>query len=167
MVVVRFLTPSLQAGDSGSYLASLAAQLSQELGTTYHAVLQQLEDLRLAEWADQAPPPPSPPGHRASHSTTSSPHTYANYPAAPEEHQPRQYSDTDPIYQPGQYAVSSSSLLLGVRGWAAWCSAHLPPSTVHTNCRAVARGHPALFKPRTELAAHQRPLLSYLLSGPH
>lgn len=108
MVVVRFLTPSLQAGDSGSYLASLAAQLSLEMGTTYHAVLQQLEDLRLAEWADQAPPPPSHPGHRTCHSTSSSPHTYANYPAAPEERQQRQYSDTDPIYQPGQYAVSSS-----------------------------------------------------------
>ena len=98
----------LQAGDSGSYLASLAAQLSQEMGTSFNAVLQQLEDLRLAEWADQAPPPPTHPGYRTTQSAASSPHTYANYPAM-EERRPRgaqSYSDLDPIYQPGQYAVS-------------------------------------------------------------
>jgi len=100
-------------GDSGSYLASLAAQLSQEMGTSYHSVLQQLEDLRLAEWSDQAPPPPSHPGHRPTHTTTNSTHTYANYPSREEERRPRasssqqSYNDSDPIYQPGQYAPSS------------------------------------------------------------
>ena len=111
-----------QNGDSGSYLASLAAQLSQEMGTSYHSVLQQLEDLRLAEWSDQAPPPPSHPGHRPSHTTVqNSSHTYANYPStstatsmstAREEerrtgsgHHQQTYGDSnDPIYQPGQYA---------------------------------------------------------------
>ena len=110
-----------QNGDSGSYLASLAAQLSQEMGTSYHSVLQQLEDLRLAEWSDQAPPPPSHPGHRPSHTTVqSSSHTYANYPStstatstgreeerrAGSGHHQQTYGDSnDPIYQPGQYAV--------------------------------------------------------------
>ena len=110
-----------QNGDSGSYLASLAAQLSQEMGTSYHSVLQQLEDLRLAEWSDQAPPPPSQPGHRPSHTTVqNSSHTYANYPStstststgreeerrAGSGHHQQTYGDSnDPIYQPGQYAV--------------------------------------------------------------
>ena len=110
-----------QNGDSGSYLASLAAQLSQEMGTSYHSVLQQLEDLRLAEWSDQAPPPPSHPGHRPSHTTVqNSNHTYANYPststststgreeerrAGSGHHQPTYGDSNDPIYQPGQYAV--------------------------------------------------------------
>ena len=110
-----------QNGDSGSYLASLAAQLSQEIGTSYHSVLQQLEDLRLAEWSDQAPPPPSHPGHRPSHTTVqNSSHTYANYPStstatstgreeerrAGSGHHQQTYGDSnDPIYQPGQYAV--------------------------------------------------------------
>jgi len=110
-------------GDSGSYLASLAAQLSQEMGTSYHSVLQQLEDLRLAEWSDQAPPPPSHPGHRPSHTTVqNSSHTYANYPStstststgreeerrAGSGHHQQTYGDSnDPIYQPGQYAPSS------------------------------------------------------------
>ena len=110
-----------QNGDSGSYLASLAAQLSQEIGTSYHSVLQQLEDLRLAEWSDQAPPPPSHPGHRPSHTTVqNSSHTYANYPststststgreeerrAGSGHHQPTYGDSNDPIYQPGQYAV--------------------------------------------------------------
>merc|ERR1719400_1227013 len=108
-------------GDSGSYLASLAAQLSQEMGTSYHSVLQQLEDLRLAEWSDQAPPPPSHPGHRPSHTTVqNSSHTYANYTSTStstvreEErrtgsgHHQQTYGDSnDPIYQPGQYAPSS------------------------------------------------------------
>ena len=114
-----------QNGDSGSYLASLAAQLSQEMGTSYHSVLQQLEDLRLAEWSDQAPPPPSHPGHRPSHTTVqSSSHTYANYPStstatgreeerrAGSGHHQQTYGDSnDPIYQPGQYAVRNQHFL--------------------------------------------------------
>ena len=86
------------------------------MGTSYHSVLQQLEDLRLAEWSDQAPPPPSHPGHRPTHTTTNSTHTYANYPSREEERRPRasssqqSYNDSDPIYQPGQYAVTNNTI---------------------------------------------------------
>ena len=84
------------------------------MGTSYHSVLQQLEDLRLAEWADQAPPPPTHPGHRNQQQgpSNSSPHTYANYPAQEERRGGKGYSDTDPIYQPGQYAVSILALVV-------------------------------------------------------
>lgn len=85
----------LQTGDSGSYLASLAATLADELRTNFGEVLAQLEDLRLAEWADQAPPPPSRPRHGHQSPTSGHAfqptaaglrqgapglHTYANYP---------------------------------------------------------------------------------------
>ena len=48
-----------QPGDSGSHLASLAVRLSDDFNTSFNDVLGQLEDLGLAEWSDQAPPPPS------------------------------------------------------------------------------------------------------------
>ena len=62
-----------QTGDN--CLVQLAARYTQEMqmlvgslayttpSTTinYSEVLQQLEDLRLAEWSDHAPPPPSAP----------------------------------------------------------------------------------------------------------
>lgn len=88
------------AGDSGTHLASLAARLADDMRTSFNEVLGQLEDLRLAEWADQAPPPPS-------HPSRPSPHTYANYPAAQGQRPKKSYSDSEPIYQPGQYAPSS------------------------------------------------------------
>lgn len=88
------------AGDSGTHLASLAARLADDMRTSFNEVLGQLEDLRLAEWADQAPPPPS-------HPTRPSPHTYANYPAPQGQRPKKSYSDSEPIYQPGQYAPSS------------------------------------------------------------
>jgi len=88
------------AGDSGTHLASLAARLAEDMRTSFNEVLGQLEDLRLAEWSDQAPPPPSPPSRP-------SPHTYANYPAAQGQRPKKSYSDSEPIYQPGQYAPSS------------------------------------------------------------
>ena len=44
------------------YLVRLATRYSTELRTNYGDVLQQLEDLRLAEWSDHAPPPPLAPG---------------------------------------------------------------------------------------------------------
>lgn len=54
------LLPTFQNGDS--YLMALSARYAQDLGVTpLHEVLQQLEDLRLAEWSDHAPPPPPPP----------------------------------------------------------------------------------------------------------
>jgi len=104
--------PYTQAGDSGSHLASLAATLSEDFKTNFQDVLGQLEDLRLAEWSDQAPPPPSlpplpplprpTPGH-------SPPHTYANYPTTRNGGRAKKsYSDcSEPIYHPGQYAPSS------------------------------------------------------------
>ena len=55
----------MQAGDSGSQMASLAAALADELRVGFGEVLNQLEDLRLAEWSDQAPPPPSHPAASA------------------------------------------------------------------------------------------------------
>ena len=44
------------------YLVEVATRYSTELRTNYGDVLQQLEDLRLAEWSDHAPPPPLAPG---------------------------------------------------------------------------------------------------------
>ena len=52
----------MQNGDS--YLVHLAARYSMDLGTLHHEVLQQLEDLRLAEWSDRAPPPPAVPNQQ-------------------------------------------------------------------------------------------------------
>ena len=73
--------------------------------TSFNEVLGQLEDLRLAEWADQAPPPPS-------HPSRPSPHTYANYPTAQGQRPKKSYSDSEPIYQPGQYAVRLNTLCI-------------------------------------------------------
>ena len=100
----RFESLIFQTGDSGSHLASLAVRLSDDFNTSFNDVLGQLEDLRLAEWSDQAPPPPSlpplPPLPRQE-----APHTYANYP--PQHRTKKSFSDcSDPIYHPGQYAVS-------------------------------------------------------------
>ena len=71
----------------------------------------QLEDLRLAEWSDVPPPPSLPP----SRPVPDVPHTYQNLYSPPgtlgpghKAHQARKsYSDSsEPIYCPGQYAVS-------------------------------------------------------------
>jgi hypothetical protein len=73
-----------QTGDSGPYLATLAATLADELRTNFSEVLAQLEDLRLAEWADQAPPPPSHPRHHQQQQQQQQQHqlhNYANYPS--------------------------------------------------------------------------------------
>ena len=48
--------------------------------------------------------------------TNNSTHTYANYPSREEERRPRasssqqSYNDSDPIYQPGQYAVTNHTI---------------------------------------------------------
>ena len=78
----------------------LATRYSAELRTNYGDVLQQLEDLRLAEWSDHAPPPPLAPGttSTASESRTS----YVNYPSSGQ-------STNEPIYVPGSYLVSPFS----------------------------------------------------------
>ena len=91
-------------------MASLAARLAEELSSSFNEVLGQLEDLRLAEWSDQAPPPPSDPSSARPQQKPGSPHNYANYPCtnSPQGHPPpkKSYSDSEPIYHPGQYAVS-------------------------------------------------------------
>lgn len=90
-----FLFLPFQSGDG--YLVGLATRYSAELRTNYGDVLQQLEDLRLAEWSDHAPPPPLAPGttSTASDSRTS----YVNYPSSGQ-------STNEPIYVPGSYLVS-------------------------------------------------------------
>ena len=80
----------------------MAARYSLELGggTLQHEVLQQLEDLRLAEWSDRAPPPPAVPTTTAAASSTAiekqrilqfhshlGPRNYVNYPSANEQQQ--------------------------------------------------------------------------------
>ena len=116
------------------YLVELATRYSTELRTNYGDVLQQLEDLRLAEWSDHAPPPPLAPGHNgqqscsstastasimtsmASNNPSSSDHlrtmggqpprqSYVNYPRG---------QDNEPIYVPGSYLVSQvKGIVLG------------------------------------------------------
>ena len=100
-VLIEFFVRFLQSGDG--YLVGLATRYSTELRTNYGDVLQQLEDLRLAEWSDHAPPPPLAPGTTSTASLTHSevnnirPTTsYVNYPR----------NDNEPIYVPGSYLVS-------------------------------------------------------------
>ena len=82
----------------------LATRYSTELRTNYGDVLQQLEDLRLAEWSDHAPPPPLAPGTTTSSSTTTSElrTSYVNYPSS---RQPTAI-DNESFYVPGSYLVS-------------------------------------------------------------
>ena len=118
----------------------LATRYSTELRTNYGDVLQQLEDLRLAEWSDHAPPPPLAPGHNgqqscsstastasimtsmASNNPSSSDHlrtmggqpprqSYVNYPRG---------QDNEPIYVPGSYLVSQKSENLQYNTLACW-----------------------------------------------
>ena len=92
----------------------------------------QLEDLRLAEWSDHAPPPPSLPSGQSSSSSSRPmpdvPHTYQNMyspPPGPPGAQHRappvrkSYSDSsEPIYCPGQYAVSIRANLIISRAFS-------------------------------------------------
>merc|ERR1719323_2851104 len=69
---IRLSAPPYTSSKSGDgYLVGLATRYSTELRTNYSDVLQQLEDLRLAEWSDHAPPPPLAPGTSSAASTTS------------------------------------------------------------------------------------------------
>lgn len=97
--LMEFSVGFLQSGDG--YLVGLATRYSTELRTNYGDVLQQLEDLRLAEWSDHAPPPPLAPGTTSNHSGNEVNHirpttSYVNYPR----------NDNEPIYVPGSYLVS-------------------------------------------------------------
>lgn len=92
----------MQSGDG--YLVGLATRYSTELRTNYGDVLQQLEDLRLAEWSDHAPPPPLAPGSTTTTSMMTSNaaiestrQSYVNYPSGHEN---------EPTYVPGSYLVS-------------------------------------------------------------
>lgn len=86
-----------------SYLMGLSARYAQELGTSIHQVLQQLEDLRLAEWSDHAPPPPSVPnGHSSHYFVNPVDRTYVNM----ANNRGGNHS-LEPIYVPGQYQPSS------------------------------------------------------------
>ena len=86
----------LQNGDS--YLVHLAARYSMDLGTLHHEVLQQLEDLRLAEWSDRAPPPPSAPNQQQQHKQKQQNHLMIN-------------SHLGPRYGLSQYLVSAELFL--------------------------------------------------------
>ena len=109
--IITFFSYFFQSGDS--YLVGLATRYSTELRTNYSDVLQQLEDLRLAEWSDHAPPPPLAPG-LTTHAMTSlrmssiesagsnpdpQRQCYVNYPSASGQ-------DNEPTYVPGSYLVS-------------------------------------------------------------
>jgi len=100
---IRLSAPPYTSAKSGDgYLVGLATRYSTELRTNYGDVLQQLEDLRLAEWSDHAPPPPLAPGTTSNHSNEPVNHirpttSYVNYPR----------NDNEPIYVPGSYLPSS------------------------------------------------------------
>merc|ERR1719323_30346 len=100
---IRLSAPPYTSSKSGDgYLVGLATRYSTELRTNYSDVLQQLEDLRLAEWSDHAPPPPLAPGTTTSNSGNEVNHirpttSYVNYPR----------NDNEPIYVPGSYLPSS------------------------------------------------------------
>lgn len=95
-----------------------------------HEILQQLEDLRLAEWSDRAPPPPSvpAPGSSADTRRANAPALFPQtgsvghlgtssipYQFAPKEVQigeayvnyPSSAIGEEPIYVPGAYMVIS------------------------------------------------------------
>eukprot|EP00095_Tigriopus_kingsejongensis_P009329 maker-scaffold247_size239117-snap-gene-0.10 protein:Tk09329 transcript:maker-scaffold247_size239117-snap-gene-0.10-mRNA-1 annotation:"hypothetical protein TcasGA2_TC000422" len=81
----------------------LSARYAQELGTSLHEVLEQLEDLRLAEWSDHTPPVPSVPNGHASHQLVNPrDRTYVNLGSSNNGN-----SSLDPVYIPGQYQPSS------------------------------------------------------------
>ena len=85
----------------------LATRYSTELRTNYGDVLQQLEDLRLAEWSDHAPPPPLAPGTQTSSTTMTSElrTSYVNYPSSRQPTAIDKY-DNESFYVPGSYLVS-------------------------------------------------------------
>ena len=79
-------------------MVGLATRYSTEIRTNYGDVLQQLEDLRLAEWSDHAPPPPCAPGTTSIMTSAEAPRqSYVNFPG---------HHDNEPIYVPGSYLVS-------------------------------------------------------------
>jgi len=69
----------------------------------YLSVLQQLEDLRLAEWSEVTPPAP-PPNLKSKTTLDAEPSMYVNYNPAPANKS--RHIPEEPIYVPGTYTVS-------------------------------------------------------------
>ena len=100
----------LQSGDD--CLLNLASSYASDLGAPYQEVLQQLEDLRLAEWSDRAPlTAPPQPGQQQQQPMRRS----GALPPTPNTNEVRNYVNCptvvssaaaeEPIYVPGQYQV--------------------------------------------------------------
>ena len=111
-----FLFQNAVGGGDSNYFLSLAARYAQELGSPYPEVLQQLEDLRLAEWSDHAPPVPNVQRQQQQHQHPLQhpvpvrqevvQRDYVNYPKHPANPLTRIVrSAEEPIYVPGQYQV--------------------------------------------------------------
>ena len=111
-----------QAGGNDGHLLNLSSRYADKLGIDYLSVLQQLEDIRLAEWSEVSPPAP-PPTSASSSSTSSSKEapssssslmmssSYVNYNPAPKMSKPRIGSGADQqIYVPGTYKVRLASV---------------------------------------------------------
>ncbi len=108
----------MQNGDDS--LLSLASRYASALATPYQEVLQQLEDLRLAEWSDHAPPPPPPLNNSAAAAAAAAavaaaaagsgggqPNNYVNYPISRRGAVVIRQGE-EPIYVPGQYQVGTA-----------------------------------------------------------
>jgi len=109
-----------QAGDD--HLLNLASSYAVELGAPYQEVLQQLGDIRMAEWGEAAPPPPSAPLPNGNNANANPGRNYVNcvppqlpqprVPAALSEMAYRQRRESN--YVPGQYQVSDEEIM---RSW--------------------------------------------------
>jgi hypothetical protein len=91
-----------QGGGHDGHLLNLASRFSGELGMPYLSVLQQLEDLRLAEWSEVTPPAP-PPNAKNKTAMETEPTVYVNYNPGPTNKSRHMHGD--PIYVPGTYTV--------------------------------------------------------------
>ena len=123
--------PKFQAGGDG-YLFNLASRYCVDLGTSHQEVLQQLEALRLAEWSEVEPPPPTAPSSLQQQQFSNGPsrgetstlglatlpplslpgNSYVNYnPDSQATGGPRRamggQDGREPIYVPGTYTVSN------------------------------------------------------------
>jgi hypothetical protein len=86
-------------------LLNLASRYSEDLGVSYLDILQQLEDLRLAEWSEVTPPAPPPNSSSSSGSSNEPSSAYVNYNPAPKGSKSR-FNNGESIYVPGTYTVN-------------------------------------------------------------
>jgi hypothetical protein len=86
-------------------LLNLASRYSEDLGVSYLDILQQLEDLRLAEWSEVTPPAPPPNSNSSSGSSNEPSSAYVNYNPAPKGSKSR-FNNGESIYVPGTYTVT-------------------------------------------------------------